>query len=350
MVTSGFTWRYTSTISNANRKRANQVSRILLCNDYLTRAIDFDRNVNLLDEGAILDALDTNPACVSCHVSLDPLASYFFGFWWYQEDSAIEAKTYHPEREREWETVTGVPPAYYGDPGRSLADLGQQIASDPRFVECAVDQAFELLLRRPPGLDDRDQLTLHREAFLDGGLTLRSLFRSVLSDPEYRAANTSIPGAASRKLLSPDALASQVEALTGYRWTYGGGDMLATDALGVRTLAGGADGTSVTAVSDLPNATSVLVQQRLAEGAVAHLFATDPGVLLGGADLDAAPAAQALVDLHLAVLGHEVAPDGEEVAADLALWDELLAATGEPRDAWAGLVYALLRDPDFGTY
>ena len=39
--------------ANANRKRANQVSRMLLCHDYLNRPIDFDRNVNLLDEEAV---------------------------------------------------------------------------------------------------------------------------------------------------------------------------------------------------------------------------------------------------------------------------------------------------------
>jgi hypothetical protein len=350
LSTNGFMWRYTSTASNANRKRANQASRVLLCADYLTRAIDFDRNVNLLDEGAVNDALVTNPACVSCHVSLDPLGSYFYGFWWLIEDSSIEASVYHPDREPMWEQITGIPPAYHGEPGFSLEDLGRQIASDPRFVECAVEQAFELMLRRPPVLEDRDQLTVHREAFLRGGLTLRALLRSVLTNPEYTADHTALPGAMSRKLATPDLLASQVEALTGYRWTYGGADMLGTDTSGVRTLAGGADGTTVTRVSDLPNATSVLVQQRLAEGAVAHLFAADPARLLGQADLEQAPAPEQLAELYLAVLGLEVEADSEPVAALRALYDELLAVDGQPRTAWAGVVYALLRDPELSTY
>jgi hypothetical protein len=350
LSTNGFMWRYTSTASNANRKRANQASRILLCADYLTRAIDFDRNVNLLDEGAVNDALVTNPACVSCHVSLDPLGSYFYGFWWLIEDSSIEASVYHPDREPLWEQITGIPPAYHGDPGYSLQDLGHQIAADPRFVECAVEQAFELMMRRPPELEDADQLTVHREAFLQGGLTLRALLRSILTDAEYRADHTDLPGAMSRKLATPDLLASQVEALTGYRWTYLGADMLGTDTSGVRTLAGGADGTTVTRVSDLPNATSILVQQRLAEGAVAHLFATDPSRLLGEADLDQAPLPEDLARLYLAVLGQEVAADSEPVAALLTLWDELLTVDSEPRTAWAGVVYALLRDPELLTY
>ncbi|MEQ1565506.1 MAG: DUF1549 domain-containing protein [Myxococcota bacterium] len=356
LVTNAFAWRYTSTASNLNRKRANQVSRILLCSDYLTKKIDFDRNVNLLDAGAVEDALTQNPACVSCHITLDPIGSYFYGFWWFQEDSAIEASTYHPDRENLWSTLSGVAPGYHGEPGRSLADLGRQIASDDRFVECGVQTAFELLNRRPAELSDFDALTRHREAFLEGGLTLRPLLRSIVSDPAYRADLTDIPGAQSRKLATPDLLASSVEALTGYRWTYLNQDMLGSDVLGVRTLAGGADGTTVTRVSNLTNATAALVQQRLAEGAVAHLFATDPGALLGHLsftetpDTDLATMQDQLVDLYLAVLGRPVAADGEEVAALLDLWRELYAAEADPRAAWQGVVYAMLRDPDFVLY
>lgn len=355
LATTGLMWRYTSTASNANRKRANNASRILLCNDYLTRPIEFDRNIDLLDDAAVQDALVTNPSCVNCHDSLDPLAGYFYGFWWYSEDSAIEASVYHPDREALWDVVTGVPPAYYGQPGFNLADLGRQIADDPRFVDCAVETVFELLLRRDATLDDTDRLTVHRQAFLDGGLTLRSLLRSVATDPDYRAGNSEVVGAVPVKLMVPDLLADQVEALTGFRWTYGGAEMLGTDQVGLRTLAGGADGTEVTRAATLPNATLVVVQQRLAEAAVAYLFAKDPRTLLTRVDpADAAPdravMAEQLADLHLAVLGQQVTPEGDAVAADLALWDQLLAVDGDPRSAWSGVVYALMRDPDFVLY
>ena len=35
LATNGMWWRYDSTFSNANRKRANAISKILLCDDYL---------------------------------------------------------------------------------------------------------------------------------------------------------------------------------------------------------------------------------------------------------------------------------------------------------------------------
>ncbi len=350
LATNGLWWRYTSTPSNANRKRANQTSRILLCNDYLTRPVDFDRNVNLLDEGAVLDALRTDPACVSCHVSLDPLASYFYGFWWPNQQSAIDASRYHPERERAWADVTGVAPGYYGEPGNDLADLGTQIASDPRFVTCAVEQAYELLLRRDPAYADQDALTRHRQAFIEGDLTLRSLFASIVEDPSYRATHADDEGAASLRWVTPDLLASQVEGLTGFRWTFTGDDMLATDTVGVRVLAGGADGTTVTEVSRSPNATAVLVQKRLAELAASHLAAEGAVPWFGVVDPSVAPDAATVADLVLATLGEPVAEDSPAVRALLDLFAELEAAEESRQAAWTGVVYALLRDPDFVTY
>lgn len=362
LATNGLWWRYTSTDSNANRGRANQISRILLCNDYLVRPIDFERNVDLLDEEAVLDAISNNEGCIACHTSLDPLASYLFGFWTYVPDSVVDASRYHPEREQLWQQYTGVSPGYYGQPGSSLADLGVQIASDPRFPECAVQQTFELLLRRDATLDDMDRLAGHRAAFLDGGLTVRSVVRSVLSDPLYRAGATDADGAVPRKLMTPDLLAAQVEALTGFRWEYAGIDMLSTDSVGLRTLAGGADGYSVAATATRANATLVLVQERLAEAAAIHAVSTEGALPLDQRSLftevdleqapDLAPGATAaqIQRLHLLVLGDEVAEEGDEVVAARALLDELISIEGSVPLAWAGLLSALMRDPDFVLY
>jgi hypothetical protein len=242
LVSNSVYWRYPSTDSNANRKRANQVSRILLCHDYLTRPIDFDRNVNLLDEGALQDALRNNEGCVNCHATLDPFAAYFFGFWTY-EFTANEVSNYHPSRERLWESALGTAPAFYGEPGDGLEDLGWQIAADERFPQCLTEQVTELLLRRPADLLDADRLTAHREALVSE-MTLRPLFRSVVTSPEYRAAESDPAGrAVPAKMMTPDLLATTVQDLTGFAWVgTSGQDLLRTDLAGFQTLAGGADG------------------------------------------------------------------------------------------------------------
>jgi hypothetical protein len=363
LSTNGLWARYTSTASNLNRKRANQISRLLVCNDYLVHPIEFDRDVDLLDAAAVESAVRNDPGCVGCHVSLDPLAAYLFGFWATNEASWLDGSRYHPERELTWVDTLGTPPAWYGQPGANLGDLGLQIAADPRFASCAVEQAFSLLLRRPPTLSDEPALLAHREAFLAGDARLKALVRSVLADPRYRAGDSDDPrveafGGVPTKLATPDLLSSQIEGLTGYRWSWYGYDMLQTDLVGLRSLAGGADGVSVVRTATSPNATVVLVQERLAELAAIHAVtqAIEAGddrlfdlVDVTRVETPEARAAQ-LQSLHLAVFGREVALDGDEVAANAALWGELYALDQSPEAAWAGVLIALLRDPDLTLY
>lgn len=356
LATNALWWRYGSTGSNANRKRANAVSRIFLCQDYLVRPIEFDRNVNLLDEAAVADAIATNPACVNCHASLDPLASYLFGFWWYDPSNVLEVSRYFPERERRWADYTGVAPSYYGELGYTLADLGRQIAGDARFPSCAVEQAWTLLLREAPGLEEDDAVLGHRDAFIAGGLTARALLGSIVRDPRYRAGATDTAGYVPRKMATPELLASAVEDLTGYRWTYAGYDLMGTDQVGYRTLAGGLDGYEVTAAATTPNATLALVQERLAEAAAWYAVHDEPTRLFGEVDFSETPATgraamvRQLQALHLRIFGRRIAADGEEVAANLELWEALHAVERDGRAAWAGVLSALLRDPDFLLY
>lgn len=365
LSTSSMWLRYTSTSSNLNRKRANQVSRIFLCNDYLTREIEFDRDLDLLDSAAIEDAVKNDPACVNCHNSLDPLAAYFFGFWTYQNQSYAEVANYHPDRERLWDEALGVSPGFYGDPGDSLDDLGRQLAGDPRFVQCAVEQAYTLLLDREVEAEDMGALTGHREAFLEGGLTLEALYRSVVGDPRYRAGDhedADAAGGVPLKMASNALLASQIEGLTGFRWEYADYDMMKNDIIGVRTLAGGADGYTVTRNADAPNATLLLVQERLAESAAYHSIVSEhelpvtERVLWTQVDFTETPDTdrEALVaqlqHLHLAIFGERVEADGEEIAGGLELWESVYAIEGDPAYAWWAVSSALLRDPDFLLY
>jgi len=361
LSTSAMMWRYTTTQSNENRGRANAVSRLLLCNDYLSRAIDFDDSVDLSDESAIQQAITTNPGCVSCHNTLDPLSSYFYGFWSLWEGSVVDATLYHPERELFWQQYSGVEPSYFGtEPGSTFGDLGELIAGDDRFVTCAVEQVFESVLGRTVLLDDTDRLTAHREAFLER-LTVRDLFRSVVSDGWYRAGDTDAEGAVPTKLVGADLLASQILGLTGYDWRVQGYAMLGTDRLGLRTLAGGSDGRTVTRDASIANPTMLLVQERIAEAATSYVLEQerelDPSerslfteVSFEQTSDDRADFIAQIQRLHLMIFGRRIAEDGQAVEANLALWDELYAAVGDPEPAWGGLLNALLRDPDFLLY
>jgi hypothetical protein len=367
LATNAFWWRYTSTDSNANRGRANQISRIFLCNDYLTRPIHFDRDLDLLDEDAVQDAIANNPACVNCHDSLDPLAASLFGFWTYGDQSWFDATIYHPDREWLWESYLSSGPSYYGTELSTVEELGQKIAADPRFPSCAVEQAFELMLRREPTLGDSDALTDHREIFIGSGMSLRSLFRSVAMDPRYQAADSAheaieLFGGVPSKLVTIQLLGSQVEELTGFDWTYLDLDMLNNDVVGLRTLGGGTDGTSGSQSARLPNATMLLVQERLAEAAAGHVVDSDQELSAEARrlfteidftetiDSDSDAIVRQIQVLQRAVLGRSVEAEGAEVEANLQLWSDLHAVSEDTSEAWAGLLLALLRDPDFLIY
>ena len=217
------------------------------------------------------------------------------------------------------------------------------------------------LLQRDLELEDTEAQLTHLAAFQAGGATLRALYRSVLASEEYRAAPTDDPRAAGSKLVNPEQLASAVEDLTGYRFTYAGYDMLLTDTYGLRTLAGGVDGLYVSAPARAPTATMVLVQERLAEGAARHVVDHDrqnpdaPRLLTRitfaetpSSDPDTMRAQ--IQDLHLRLFGTVVAADGPEVTANLELWSDLYALDHNAAEAWTGLVSVLLRDPLFLLY
>lgn len=361
LTTNSFWWRYMSTTSNANRGKANAVSKVFLCTDYLNKSVEFDRTVNLLDQDALNDALRTNPGCVACHHTLDPLASFLWGTYYYQYDSPHDLRNYHPEREHLWESYTNVEPAYYGQRGYGMEDLGNFIADDPRFIQCAVDRVYSLLTQRDVAIADADKLTRFREIFLSDGLTLRSIFRSVVTDADYRATEVGDGPAATRKMVTADMLGSQIEDLTGFYFNSDGVPMLETSDGGLRTLAGGVDGQNVTKAATEPMTTLVLVQERVAQAAAWYAVETDrdhpdAARLFTEVDFHETPqtgegqmVAQIQV-LHLRLFGHRVAVDGPEVEANMELWKDLYEVSLSVEQAWAGVLTVLLRDPDFLFY
>jgi hypothetical protein len=360
LSTNSLWWRYPSNAANYNRHRANAVSRIFLCEDYLKRPIEFDGSVDFLDSEAVQEALVENPACVNCHVSLDPLASFLYGFWWYTPDNVADVSVFHPERELAWRNYTGIAPGYFGEPGSTLADLGRFLAADKRFPECIVKQSWQLLLGREATLDDTAALSRHRNAFVDGGGTLSALLGSIVWDRHYLSGPTDDAGATPIKLVTADLMASQVKDLTGFVWEYEGYDMMRTDQVGVRLLAGGFDGANATTPARTPNATLLLVQERLAELGAAYVVAqdavTDSPRLFDEVDFTETPEDGEAVmirqvqSLFWRLYGERIAADGEEAVAVLELWRDLYQAEGNIASTWAAVLSALLRDPEMLVY
>ncbi|MCB9745065.1 MAG: DUF1588 domain-containing protein [Alphaproteobacteria bacterium] len=356
LATSGTWWRYLTTDANLNRGRANQISRIFLCRDYLSAPIEVDAELDLLDEEATRDAIRSHPGCVACHSSLDPLGAFFFGFHHTETFSPVDLTSYNHAREGSWRERTDVAPEYYGQPAVDLSDLGDLIAQDPRVVECVVERTWTLLHQRRPELDDQAALIYHREAFLAGDLALRALVRSVLEDPSYQARTDS----GVRKVVTPQQLFGQLEDLTGFRFTVEGKDVLRYDRFGLRGLLSGGDTASDVGTAGITPMTA-LVRERLARAAAGHVAAwdrehPDEARLFTRVDFSETPllAEEAMraqiVDLHLRVLGQVVTSDDEAVDRAMALWQEAFALEGSTERAWALVLELLLRHPDFLVY
>ena len=138
--------------------------------------------------------------------------------------------------------------------------------------------------------------------------------------------------------------------------------MLRSDIYGLRTLAGGTDGYTVTQNARQPNPTIILVQARLAELA-AH-YAVDQEIQMPMEDRHLFPHVEfsmtptenptdtqrQLQYLHLLVFGKSIQPDGPEIKANIDLWNRLYTIDNNTKSAWTGLLIALLRDPDFLLY
>ncbi len=356
----GLWWRYTTTIQNANRGRAEAVARYFLCDNRFDQPVEFKTAIDSLDSRDLIERISTDEACISCHVMLDPIGSYLFGFYRNHPESYSEAAWYYPAREDHWETLTGVEPGFYGEPGNTLYDLGQQIAGDPRFVTCAVEHSFQFMFGRAPAAEDTNALLRHREDFLQGGLTLRALYASMTSDPNYRSIDPVSQRTVALKRLGPDLMASSTEALTGFRWTYEDLNLFTNDEFGLRVLAGGADGLIVTVPATDHATTILLVQERLAEAAADNavtseaLLAAEDRILFREIDLSADPTAAELeaqiTALILRAHGRRAPAGDEDVVSLASMWTETYAADGDVSAAWKLILGAVLRHPDYVLY
>ena len=355
ITTNSFMWRYLSTIENAQRGRANAVSRIFLCADYLDRPIEFPEDVDLTDTQSIHDAIRENQACQGCHSTMDPLASHLWGFV-AKGDDPITWASYHPEHTDYWKATTEVPPGYFGTPTGGYADsLGAAIAKDNRFATCAARRVYESLLGRPVTLADQGQLALHREALVGAGLSLKALVRSVLDDPAYRGAAVEselggTPAPVPLKLLPPELMASSLSDLSDYRMEFHGRSVLRLDQA-LRAVAGGSERGAATDAS----AGHALVLRRLAEATARSLSEgahpdSRVGALLAESDLSKPPSSQVISALYLEIRSRRVEPEGAEIRALGDLWSAVRTQTNDPTEAWTALFTALFAHPTMETY
>lgn len=363
LATNGLWWRYVTNPSNMNRGRAAAITRLLLCQDLLSRQVSLQGAISLAGEDGAEEAIRTVPGCVNCHATVDPLAATLFGFYVTIQYNTLELTNYHAEREPAGPEYLGTQMAYFGQPVNGLADVGLAIANDSRFYSCAARTAAEALWRRPVEPADFARVESLRQDFLRGDARYSALLRAVLDTPEYRAANVS-PSATdadaarevTARLITHGQLDTALEDLSGFRWRFEGFDQMDNGNPGYRILAGGVDGYSITRPQQDPGIAWSLTIKRLAQAAADYAATHElvnrvDGPLFDAVTLDTRPDDPAFRSelARLCWRLYAIRPDEARLDALAALWSDV-AMQAPPEEAWSVLVSVLLRDPDFIGY
>lgn len=383
--------RHRSTDANANRGRANVVATAFLCSDFASNDVDVDIDVDLSDPEAVADAVLDNPSCATCHAQLDPLASYFRGFFplYVPQEQEEEADPYpmelpwYEEFFPELLDVPMQPAAYYGNEGDGLAFLGARIAEDPRFTRCAVRRFWSYLhqtrLEEVPGevLDafEPDFAAQQSAKALVRAIVLHDDFRTAAvlpADPDAPTeAELDVAQRVGMLKARPAALGRMVEDLTGFRWVtdlstiideetgeplnLGRVPLLEDSYLGYRVLGGDIDSMFVTQSASTYSGPTMLVLQNLAREAAHHeveramegegrLLAADPSLE------DEADVRAELVAVHRRLHATDVDPDDASVDAAWTVFETALSASGDPVRAWKTTLTAMLSDLSIAFY
>ena len=336
LSSNGFWWRYETSSNNASRARANQISRIFLCHDYLHQNVQFNTDLDLTASIAQSQAVKTESECLSCHASLDPLASFLGGVFVPRKSPFEEMRIYHPERENIWTLQTGIAPSYFGETGSHLGDLGRLIAQDESFLQCTIEHTWNFLFQREVAPQHFEKIQEFRDAFVEGGWDYTSLILAMVNSSEYQNAQP--------KILNPEQLAQSIDALTGFEMISDSYSLLYSSQHGFYEMLGGAQ-----MMDKNLSISMVLIQQQFAQMATDFWFSELGKPLpidtstLGEQDFQV----ENLQILHQVILS--VSPSEAELK-ELLDYISLLQEHYEPEEIWKSVIRILLQDPRFLLY
>jgi hypothetical protein len=168
-----------------------------LCRDFVATKIKLEPSTE--------PDLTKRPGCQTCHTTLEPMAAYFTRVvesdWTWLPETTFPARGCADAKSRTCQRVYD--PAFdmlrggYAAPAHVEAGppgLAHDIASNPAFAPCVVDNVAQSLLGRP--LDDGDDAWKEQlvKTFVDGGYRMRALVRAIVTSPAYRAVSTQARG------------------------------------------------------------------------------------------------------------------------------------------------------------
>lgn len=371
LSTSAFHHRWTSTGFNFNRGRANEISRALLCHDFLASDIMVDTSVDLSDPDVVANAVIANKSCAGCHQALDPLASYLFTWRGRLAPIAVDSypQTYYtPGAAERWRTANKRPPMFFGATAPGMRGLGQAIADDPRFARCTALRFASYFSEVPMPAVSGAWVARLQAALVGSGFSAKALAKAIVLSDEFRISHDTDDARADRTVgtlkVRPEQLHRMLADLTGFAWSttsaarlrgipYGQANLLESDFIGFRVLAGGIDSYFVTEPVHTINVTSSLVAKTAAAAAADVVVDHDAAAPLAERTLfreaavgatDPARIQAQLAYLHARIYGELVAADAPEVVETYALYEDAFAATGDRARAWKVTLVGMLSD------
>ncbi len=353
--------RYRSAGFNFNRGRANFISRALLCHDFLASDIMVDTSVDLSDPDVVANAVVANKTCAGCHQTLDPLASYLFTYRNQLAPVGVDAYPvtyYSPGTANRWMTANKRPPMFFGASTGNMTGLGTAIANDPRFAMCTAKRFASYFTEVAQNEVSGAWIARLQDVLVDSNWNAKALTKAIMLSDEFRISHDKDAERAETTVgalkLRPEQLHRMIRDLTGFTWStnsgsnlrgipYGNANLLESDFIGFRVLAGGIDSYFVTDYVHTMNATSSLVAKAAAAAAADFVVEHDltaaaaDRTLFVEADVDATDPVQIraqIAHLHARIYGELVAPDSPEVDETMTLYDEAFAASGSRARAW----------------
>lgn len=187
----------------SRRARAHVLYSTFLCREFVAE--------NLVLVPSEEPDLTKRSGCSSCHVALEPMATYFSRVsesdWTYLPEGAFPLS--NPACKLDSKGAMSTSCKTYYDPAFSSATaaelrgahaspehaaagpagLAKALIEAPEFAPCAVDNVASSLLGRPLGLDDEALRASLIEAFQGGGFRMKKLVAKLLKSKAYREAN-----------------------------------------------------------------------------------------------------------------------------------------------------------------
>ena len=256
-----------------------------------------------------------------------------------------------------------------------LPGLGQAIAADPRFAKCTATRFASYLTEVPTADLDGRWIAQLQATLEDNDFNAKKLVKAIVMSDAFRLSSDTDAALAETVVgmqkLRPAQLSRMIKDATGFVWTtpntakmrnldYGQPDLLDSDLLGFRVLAGGIDDYYVTTPVHTTTTTSSLVAKSLASSAADFVVEHDAGAAAAdrtlftkaavGSTDEAAIRAQ-LAYLHARLYGEIVDATSPEVEETFALFTAAkAAANNNQRRAWKLVLVGMLTDVRALTY